>query len=95
MPQTRDPEAIPETSRQILLEVQADGGVSVAGRRVSTEELRQTLADLYLADPTRLVIVKADRSLPYRHVVAVLRIASEAKIDRAGLITERRGAPGA
>lgn len=90
VPQTRKPEAMPEKREQILLEVQADGGIVLACRRLSPGELRHALADLPAKEPDRPVIVKADRHLRYQEVLTVLRTASEAKFAHAGLVTERR-----
>lgn len=50
--------------------------------------LANQLKDLVSGEPDATILVRADESLPYREVVAVLRILHDASITRMALVTD-------
>lgn len=50
--------------------------------------LSSQLKDLVSGEPDATILVRADESLPYREVVAVLRILHDASITRMALVTD-------
>jgi biopolymer transport protein ExbD len=58
--------------RELIINVQADGGIIVSGRTVSIEDLRLIVAEAVEANPEQKVTIRADQSSTYNQVVGVL-----------------------
>jgi biopolymer transport protein ExbD len=90
LPQTDDPEAMPEGAKQVDIAIMVDGSVHVGDTWVpDKEQLKARLADIYTATPDKDVVIKADRRIKYRDVRDVMRIVNEAGFGGVGLATER------
>lgn len=75
----------------IQLQIQVDGALSLslAGetRSVTQDELIATLQRM-LAQESRPVVVAADKSLCYEHVMRVLDMLQKERIERVGLLVK-------
>ena len=58
--------------REIIINVQADGGIIVSGRMVSPDDLRAIVTQAVEANPDQKVTIRADRDATYNQVVAAL-----------------------
>lgn len=54
---------------------------------ISREDLIRDMEILAAADPNAVVLVRADEEIPYREVVQVLKILTDARIARMALVT--------
>src|SRR5438128_7738049 len=68
LPMTEDPEKTPDTEKQLLISVKADGTVYVGSNVVRKEEVEQTLKDLQSRTPDREIAVKGDKLVKYGEV---------------------------
>ncbi|HVF62108.1 MAG TPA: ExbD/TolR family protein [Thermoanaerobaculia bacterium] len=91
LPETSDPEKMPDTERDLVVSVKQDGNVYVKDKWISDENLPTILKDQFDNNPDRNVVVKGDRRLKYKRVRQVMRLVNEAGFTRVGLITEREG----
>lgn len=73
----RTPQRLPG---EIILNVRADGTVVVSGRTLDAEALDRLLAQLVEAYPGQPVVIRADRSTPYQHVISVIDACRRAEI---------------
>jgi biopolymer transport protein TolR len=91
LPETRDPEAMPEKSGQLTVSIEADGAVILGQQRLSgATALTAALRETHERSPEREVVVHGDRRLTYGEVRQVLKRVNEAGFAHAGLATDRR-----
>lgn len=65
---------ISATLREIVINVDVDGNIIVAGRPLAPEDLQTMIADAVAVNPEQKVTVRGDRGTPYGNVVRVLDI---------------------
>ncbi len=91
LPETTQPEKMPDTERDLVVSVKQDGNVYVKDKWITDENLPAILKDQFDNNPDRNVVVKGDRRLKYKRVRQVMRLINEAGFTRVGLVTEREG----
>jgi len=89
LPETADPEKMPENEKQLEVSVKADGNVFIGQNWITEENLPGMLEEIHSNNPDRQVVVKADKKLKYKEVRRVMRLLNEAGFTKVGLITER------
>ena len=90
LPQTDQPEKMPEGAKQIDVAIMVDGSVHVGDTWIpDLAQLKARLVDIYTATPDKDVVIKADRRVKYRDVRDVMRIINEAGFTGVGLATEK------
>ncbi|HEX5758608.1 MAG TPA: ExbD/TolR family protein [Thermoanaerobaculia bacterium] len=92
LPETTDPEKMPEAERDLVVSVKQDGTVFVKDRWITDENLAAVFLDVHENNPDRNVVLKGDRRIKYKRVREVMRLLNEAGFTRVALITEREGA---
>jgi biopolymer transport protein TolR len=65
-----------------------DGTVYLNDNKIALADLRGKLVAIGQASPDKAVLLRADRSVPYGDVVAVIAAIKEAGIDKLGMVTE-------
>lgn len=68
----------------VIVNVRADGAMSVNQREISDSELVQMLGKLVSLQPGQVAVVRADRQVPYERVLKVLDYCREAGISQVG-----------
>jgi TolR protein len=91
LPETTNPEKMPENERQLVVSVKQDGNVFVGQDWVTDENLPAKFEEVYGNNPDRDVVVKGDRRVKYKRVRQVMRLINEAGFTRVGLVVERPG----
>ena len=91
LPQTADPEQMPENEKQLEVSVKVDGNVFIGQNWIPENNLPGMLEEIHSNNPDRVVVVKGDKRLKYKEVRRVMRLLNEAGFTRVGLITEREG----
>ncbi len=91
LPETSQPEKMPDTERDLVVSVKQDGNVFVKDKWITDENLEVVLKEQHDNNPDRNVVVKGDRRLKYKRVREVMRLINEAGFTRVGLVTEREG----
>jgi biopolymer transport protein TolR len=89
LPETGNPSKMPESAKQLDIAVQQDGKVFIGQNWVRKEDLNRTLSDIYLHNPEKDVVIKADRRLPYRQVREVMKLVNQAGFSGVGLETRK------
>ena len=89
LPETRQPEKMPENSKQLTISVKQDGSVFVSQNWVPDEQLPGTLKNIHDQSPDKSVVLKADRRLKYKKVRDVMKQINEAGFSHVGLVTEK------
>ena len=89
LPQTNDPEQMPEGSRQLNISLKADGAIFIDANWVPKERVQAVLADLHAQASDKNVVIKGDRRLKYREVRALMQMVNEAGFTGVGLVAER------
>jgi biopolymer transport protein TolR len=94
LPETRDPDKIPENQKQLTLAIKQDGSVFLGQNWVPDENLKVQLAEVHNSSPDKDVVIKADRRLKYKQVRKLMQMVNEAGFSRVGLVTtkEKKGA---
>ena len=90
LPQTDQPEKMPEGAKQVDVAIMVDGSVHVGDDWVpDLDQLKTRLIDIHTATPDKDVLIKADRRIKYRDVRDVMRVINEAGFTGVGLATEK------
>ena len=78
---------ISATLREIVINVDLDGNIVVAGRSFSEDDLRAMIEQAVATNPEQKVTVRGDRGTPYGNVVRVLDICKGSGIQEPYLDT--------
>jgi len=89
LPQTGQPEKMPEGQKQLTISIKSDSSVFVDQRWVPAENVEAALAEIYDQTPDKDVVLKGDRRLKYKEVRALMQQINEAGFSRVGLVTEK------
>jgi len=73
--------------REMIINVDAAGGIIVGGRRVDEVELKRMVTDAVAVNPEQKVTVRGDRDAVYAHVVRVLDVCKAGGIQEPYLDT--------
>ena len=73
--------------RELVVNVQSDGSMIVAGQPIAAEELRTLVTEAVGANPDQKVTVRGDRDATYSMIVRVLDICKGAGIQEPYLDT--------
>ncbi len=73
--------------KELIVNVDVDGRIIVAGRTVEAEELRSMVTQAVTVNPEQKVTVRGDRRTAYANIVVVLDICKGAGIDEPYLDT--------
>ncbi len=87
LPETERPQTLGESPRELLLTLTADGRLLLGQAQIARETLA---AHLSAVVQERDLLIRADRSLPYREVRALMGTASAAGYRTAALATVKR-----
>jgi len=79
----------PQTSRELTIFVDKDGGTFFDGKPVVLNALLNVLKQHIAGQPDRLVVIKADRAVVLDKAVKVMDIAKAAGAARLALATEK------
>ena len=95
LPQTSQPEKMPEGQKQLTISIKQDGHVFVNQNWIPDENLEAALAEIHNQTPDKDVVIKGDRRLKYKQVRKLMQQINEAGFSRVGVIAEKYQAPGA
>ncbi|HEV2851910.1 MAG TPA: biopolymer transporter ExbD [Thermoanaerobaculia bacterium] len=95
LPETRDPEKMPENQKQLTVAIKADGNVFVGQNWVPEDNLKAAFEEVHASNPDKEVIIKADRRLKYKKVRGLMQMINEAGFSRVGVATEKEKGAGA
>jgi biopolymer transport protein ExbD len=73
--------------KEIIVNVDADGGMIVSGRPIAAEELRTMVNEAVAVNPEQKVTVRGDRTTAYANVVSVLDICKGSGVQEPYLDT--------
>jgi biopolymer transport protein ExbD len=80
----------PETQNQTVLHITADGRLFINAVAVQSGDLRRRVEEALESKTEKLVIIKADEDVEYRHVMDAMDDLRASGIEDMGLITERK-----
>jgi len=87
LPKSRSIESHPPSS--LVLTIQPDGSVELAGRRVATRELAPLISAALARAPERTVVIQSDRRVPFGSVVEVMQAARDGGAQEISFMVER------
>lgn len=81
----------PSPSSQDVVEVQVDkrGNVFIDGSSVARDQLELAFKRLVQSPTTQMVLVDADRDVPFQHVVSVMDAAKKAGVQHLAVAAQR------
>lgn len=89
LPETKQPDKMPEGSKELSVSIKQDGSVFVSQNWVPDDRLAAALKDVHDQTPDKNVVIKGDRRLKYKRVREVMRLLNEAGFSHVGLVTEK------
>jgi biopolymer transport protein ExbD len=94
LPVTEEPEKTPDTEKQLIISVKADGTVYVGSNVVRKTEVESELDKIHERTPDREIAVKGDKLVKYGDVLDVLKACREVGFNDVGLIAQPKKSPG-
>jgi biopolymer transport protein ExbD len=94
LPETTNPEKLPEGSRQLDIAIEQDETVSIGQERVPDGQILARLEAIHEALPDRTVVIKGDRRIDYAQVRKVMRLVNQAGFSGVGLVVHKAGPRG-
>lgn len=73
--------------QELVINVDVEGRIIIAGRRVDPQDLKVMIAEAVALNPQQKVTVRGDRSTAYANVVAVLDVCKAAGVQEPYLDT--------
>ncbi len=92
LPETATREGAPETSKDLVVSVDAAGEIYVDAVRITAAACQAKLNAVAGRNRDARVLVKGDRDVPYRKVMDVMDMARQAGLTRISLITDPKPA---
>jgi biopolymer transport protein TolR len=89
LPETVNPDKMPENQKQLTVTMKADGNVFVGQNWVPDENLKANLEEVHTSNPDKEVVIKADRRLKYKKVRGLMQMINEAGFSRVGVVTDK------
>jgi len=84
----------PGDKNDLTISIKMDGSVFVADKWIPDKNLATFLRAEYQSDPSRTVMLKADKRINFGKVRMVMRAANEAEFTRVAVLTENKQAGG-
>lgn len=76
------------TENQMIISISADGEIYINETHIPSETVRERLTAIVAANPEQKVFLKADGSVPYARIAALIGAAKAAGIPNVGLVTQ-------
>lgn len=73
--------------REIVININADGSITLAGKPVTTDQLAATIRAAVTSNPDQKVSIRGDRNTPYANVAGVLDVCKGSGIQQPYLET--------
>ena len=84
----------PGDKNDLTISIKLDGSVFIADKWIPDKNLATFLRAEYQSDPSRTVMLKADKRINFGKVRLVMRAANEAEFTRVAVLTENKQAGG-
>jgi biopolymer transport protein ExbD len=82
----------PGDKNDLIISIKQDGSVFVSDKWIPDKNLATFLHAEYQSDPSRTVMLKADKRINFGKVRMVMRAAHEAEFSRVAVLTEHKQA---
>ena len=92
LPQGPHAQKKPGEEGDLLISIKNDGTVFVGDKWIPDKNLATYLRAEYQKDPSRAVMLKADKRINFGKVRTVMRAANEAEFTRVAILTETKQA---
>src|ERR1700730_13862205 len=89
LPETRQPDKMPEGSKQLTVSIKQDGNVYVNQNWIPDNRLAASLKAVHDQTPAKSVVVKAAGRLKSKRVREVMQLLNEAGFSRVGLVMDK------
>ncbi|MEK6700885.1 MAG: biopolymer transporter ExbD [Planctomycetota bacterium] len=87
LPQAVASGPISAAMREIVININADGSITLAGKSTTTDELAATIRAAVASNPDQKVSIRGDRNTSYANVASVLDVCKGAGIQQPYLET--------
>jgi biopolymer transport protein ExbD len=92
LPEGPHAEKKPGKEGDLIISVKADGTVFVGQNWIPDKDLPQYLTAEYQKDPSRAVMLKADKRINFGKIRLVMKAANDAKFESVAILTENQQA---
>ena len=89
LPATTKPLQKSDDQKELVLTINKDANVFIENNRVSRDELKEHLTELYQRNPAKQIWIRADESLAYKEVKTTMLTVQLAGFENMSLITQR------
>ena len=89
LPKATQVEPTPSAEDAVEVQVDRTGNVFIDGKPVPRDQLESAFKRLVVAPATQMVLVDADKDVPFQHVVSVMDAAKKAGVQRLAVAAQR------
>ena len=89
LPKATEVEPTPSTENAVEVQVDRTGNVYIDSKPVPRDQLELAFKRLVVSPTTQMVLVDADKDVPFQHVVSVMDAAKKAGVQRLAVAAQR------
>jgi len=94
LPETSQPEKVPENEHQDIVAVTQDGSVYLGQTWIPRAQVAAEFKRLKAESPNKELVLKGDKRVKYKEVRQVMKDLNDAGFTKVGLITTKSGGEG-
>jgi len=89
LPKATQVEPSPSAENAVEVQVDRTGNVFIEGKPVPRDQLELAFKRLVVSPASQMVLVDADKDVPFQHVVSVMDAAKKAGVQRLAVAAQR------
>lgn len=93
LPETASNQSVAVKDNDIVLVINKNRQILLAGSPIKVEELGVTLKNVMKNKKEKIVFLQADKSVSYGFVVKIMALVKNSGVDRMGMITDQETTP--
>lgn len=88
LPSSKAADSVPK--KDIIITIDKDGRVYIGDTEMSFSEVGAYIKRVVTKNPSRTVVLRGDKTIPYAKLIEIMDIVKLAGVNRLSLATERR-----
>jgi len=74
--------------KEVVIEIGRNAKLALNGNLTNLKELEKKLYNIYIKNPSQLIVIKADRLVRYERVVKVMGLCKSSNLENLGMAAE-------
>jgi len=74
--------------KEVVIEIGRNAKLALNGNLTNLKELEKKLYNIYIKNPSQLIVIKADRLVRYERVVKIMGLCKSSNLENLGMAAE-------